>query len=158
LLEYQIGTKSKAFALRTFCILSAYFIKNIYIVCVRVMGIIQSCGKFYAPKISEKRICQTNEKVAFGRERERERRRAKDIDPQISSTLTHTRSAKNYNRLINLYKHHSASMYGVIEPNANNATFALTPNIKPNIKPACSSLLPLLVSLVARGHKAREKA
>jgi len=37
------------------------------------MGIIQSCGKFYAPKISEKRICQTNEKVAFGRERERER-------------------------------------------------------------------------------------
>ena len=95
-------------------------------VCVRVMGIIQSCGKFYAPKISEKRICQT--------------------------------SAKNYNRLINLYKHHSASMYGVIEPNANNATFALMPNIKPNIKPACSSLLPLLVSLVARGHKAREKA
>jgi hypothetical protein len=37
------------------------------------MGIIQSCGKFYAPKISEKRICQTNEKVAFGREREREK-------------------------------------------------------------------------------------
>jgi hypothetical protein len=31
LLEYQIGTKSKAFALHTFCTLSAYFIKNIYI-------------------------------------------------------------------------------------------------------------------------------
>ena len=30
-MEYQIGTKSKAFALHTFCILSAHFIKNIYI-------------------------------------------------------------------------------------------------------------------------------
>ena len=49
-------------------------------------------------------------------------------------------------------------MYGVIVPSANRATFALTPNSNPNIKPACSSLLPLLVSLVARGHKALEKA
>ena len=29
-MEYQIGTKSKSYALHTFCILSAYFIKNIY--------------------------------------------------------------------------------------------------------------------------------
>ena len=31
MLEYQIGTKSKAFALHTFCILFAYFLKNIYV-------------------------------------------------------------------------------------------------------------------------------
>ena len=30
MLEYQIGTKSKSYALHTFCILSAYFFKNIY--------------------------------------------------------------------------------------------------------------------------------
>ena len=125
-----------------------------YINSVHVMGII----RFAEKKIGEKRICQTNEKVAFLWKREREMESKRISARKYLLLLTHTRSAKNYNRLINLYKHHSASMYGVIEPNANNATFALTPNIKPNIKPACSSLLPLLVSLVARGHKAREKA
>ena len=30
MLEYQIGAKSKSYALHTFCILSAHFIKNIY--------------------------------------------------------------------------------------------------------------------------------
>ena len=38
MLEYQIGTKSKAFALHAFCILSAYFIKNIYLSsCLKVV-------------------------------------------------------------------------------------------------------------------------
>ena len=37
-IEYQIGTKSKSYALHTFCILSAYFIKNIYITCQRTIA------------------------------------------------------------------------------------------------------------------------
>jgi hypothetical protein len=41
LLEYQIGTKSKSYALHTFCILSAHFIKNIYIYIMCVFSFVR---------------------------------------------------------------------------------------------------------------------
>jgi len=60
------------------------------------MGII----RFAEKKIGEKRICQTHEKVAFARERKREREmESKRISARkYLLLLTHTRSAKNYYR------------------------------------------------------------